>query len=77
MIHDCPICWFRNELWGMMGLAGLEDHFHRAHIQWWGDMTPVWPLSVKGPDFRYLEQGNLAKVMKENIRGKKLAIIAG
>ena len=57
MIHDCPICWFRNELWGMMGLAGLEDHFHRAHIQWWGDMTPVWPLSVKGSDFRYLEQG--------------------
>ena len=40
-----------------MGLAGLEDHFHRAHFQWWGDMTPVWPLSVKGSDFRYLEQG--------------------
>ena len=40
-----------------MGLAGLEDHFPRAHIQWWGDMTPVWPLSVKGSDFRYLEQG--------------------
>ena len=61
----------------MMVLAGLEHHFHRAHIQWWGDMTPVWPLSVKGSDFRYLEQGNLAKVMKENIRGEKLAIIPG
>ena len=54
----------------MVGVAGLEDHFHRAHIQWWGDMTPVWPLSVKGSDFRYLEQGYEREV-------KKLAIIPG
>ena len=56
-----------------MGLAGLEDHFPQAHIQWWwGDMTPVWPLSVKGSVFRYLEQG-----YEREYKGQKLAIIPG